>query len=271
MQNHLIALDLDGTTLTSAGTVTPYTRRVLQAASNAGHIVAIVSGRPYRMCTAIYDELGLTSPMINFNGALGSIPHQHWEGEYTETIDPQIALAIEGAKEELNLKIVSIESKFRCLVDRLNYEVDEFFPLATRPDQLLRAENIQNDPLSIMLIADNQKTKDATVAALETRFGNQIHVGVWGGPRPILELSRRGVSKTTGIKHLMATYHIPRGAVVAFGDEHNDAEMLSFAGHGVAMHNATPQIKAVADAITPQDNDYDGMAHYLADYLHLTV
>lgn len=271
MQNHLIALDLDGTTLTSAGTVTPYTKRVLQAANAAGHVVAIVSGRPYRMCTTIYDELGLTSPMINFNGALGSIPHQHWQGEYTETIDPHIALAIEDAKEELNLQIVSIESKFRCLVDQLNYEVDEFFPLATRPEQLLRAENIQNDPLSIMLIAANQKTKDATVAALEDRFGDQIHVGVWGGPRPILELSRRGVSKTTGIKHLMTTYHIPREAVIAFGDEHNDAEMLSFAGHGVAMQNATPQIKAVADAITPMDNDHDGMAHYLADCLHLTV
>ncbi|MDF9445294.1 HAD hydrolase family protein, partial [Limosilactobacillus mucosae] len=57
--------------------------------------------------------------------------------------------------------------------------------------------------------------------------------------------------------------------IIAFGDEHNDAEMLSYAGRGVAMQNAVDDIKQIADDVTPVDNDHDGLAKYLQDYFHL--
>ena len=68
----------------------------------------------------------------------------------------------------------------------------------------------------------------------------------------------------------MANYfNIDRQNVIAFGDEHNDAEMLTYAGWGVAMKNGTDKIRSLANDVTPLDNVHDGMAYYLEDYLNL--
>ena len=53
---------------------------------------------------------------------------------------------------------------------------------------------------------------------------------------------------------------------IAFGDAENDISMLEYAGIGVAMGNATDQVKAIADEIT-LSNEEDGIAHSL--YKHL--
>lgn len=77
MQQKLITLDLDGTTLNNHSQLSPLTIKTLQKATRAGHLVSIVTGRPYRMARDIYDQLQLTTPMANFNGALTHIPHQN--------------------------------------------------------------------------------------------------------------------------------------------------------------------------------------------------
>ena len=56
---------------------------------------------------------------------------------------------------------------------------------------------------------------------------------------------------------------------MAFGDEQNDLEMIDFAGHGVAMRNAIPELKAVAKDVTTLDNEHDGVANYLEKYFQL--
>lgn len=66
-------------------------------------------------------------------------------------------------------------------------------------------------------------------------------------------------------------YQINRSHIIAFGDEHNDLEMLDAAGRGVAMQNAIPDIKAIADDVTPVDNDHDGLAKYLQEYFKLSI
>ena len=57
MDQKLIALDLDGTTLNSESQLSSKTKEVLQKAQDAGHIVALVTGRPNRNSVNYYDEL----------------------------------------------------------------------------------------------------------------------------------------------------------------------------------------------------------------------
>ena len=92
MERKLIAIDLDGTTLNNESKISSYTKEVLQKAAQAGHIVSIVTGRPNRISENFYDELNIPTPMINFNGALGHIPHKNWDKEYIETFSKDIAL-----------------------------------------------------------------------------------------------------------------------------------------------------------------------------------
>ena len=65
----LIVTDLDGTALQNWETLDPKTKNALMAAKEEGHIVVIATGRPARASLHFYKELGLDTPIINFNGA----------------------------------------------------------------------------------------------------------------------------------------------------------------------------------------------------------
>ena len=268
MDQKLIALDLDGTTLNAESQLSSKTKEVLQKAQDAGHIVALVTGRPNRNSVNYYDELGLKTPMINFNGSLGHIPHQHWNKEYELTFNRKIAFDILHEKENLGIKIIAAEGKDLALADVPNNVLNGYFPTALKSTEVLNQMNLQRDPTSMMLLVDPDK-KDNIVHQLESSFGDRITVGVWGGPNPILELSPRGINKTYGVRYLANYFNIDRQNVIAFGDEHNDAEMLTYAGWGVAMKNGTDKIRSLANDVTPLDNVHDGMAYYLEDYLNL--
>ena len=68
---------------------------------------------------------------------------------------------------------------------------------------------------------------------------------------------------------LAKTYNIDKKNIIAFGDEHNDASMIDYAGWGVVMQNGTDKLKSLANDITEYDNEHDGLARYLEDYLKL--
>lgn len=83
---------------------------------------------------------------------------------------------------------------------------------------------------------------------------------------PSSRLPSKGVHKAKGVAYLADYFQISRRNIIAFGDEHNDLEMLAYAGLGVAMANGTDKIKATADDVTPYNNDQNGVARYLNDY-----
>lgn len=101
MNQHLIAIDLDGTTLNNQSQLTAETIKTLRAAAHAGHIVSIITGRPYRIAQRIYDQIGIKTPMVNFNGALAHIPHEHWDKEYDVELTRELALDLLAQHKQL--------------------------------------------------------------------------------------------------------------------------------------------------------------------------
>ena len=79
---------------------------------------------------------------------------------------------------------------------------------------------------------------------------------------PFVEVMAEGVTKATGLARLCAHLGIDRADVVAFGDALNDVEMLRWAGHGVAMGHAAPEVVDAADE-TGSTNDQDGVAQVI--------
>ena len=82
------------------------------------------------------------------------------------------------------------------------------------------------------------------------------------------EIIRAGMNKAIGLQKIASHYNIPQDRIIAFGDEDNDLEMLQYAGHGVAMGNATDEVKNVANKKT-KTNEEDGIAYYLKEVLSL--
>lgn len=76
------------------------------------------------------------------------------------------------------------------------------------------------------------------------------------------EAAPKGCSKSAGIRRVMAHLDIPRENVIAVGDSPNDADMIAFAGLGVAMGDGVPAVQAIADYVTLPLADC-GVAHLL--------
>lgn len=84
MKQHLIVLDLDGTLLTDNQKILEKTKNTLFKAMDAGHQVMIATGRPFRASQLYYNELKLTTPIVNFNGALVHHPkNKSWQTVHT--------------------------------------------------------------------------------------------------------------------------------------------------------------------------------------------
>jgi Cof subfamily protein (haloacid dehalogenase superfamily) len=83
----------------------------------------------------------------------------------------------------------------------------------------------------------------------------------------LLEIMPKGVVKSFGLDKLTTILGIDQTAVMAMGDEENDLAMLEWAGLGIAMKNATPEVKALADVVAPVTNDEHGVAWAIQTYI----
>ena len=93
MKQKLIALDLDGTTLNNQSLLSDRTKNVLATLQKDNHLVMIATGRPYRNSKEFYETLKMTTPLVNFNGALCHNPtDSNWSNYYHKTLDKDFAM-----------------------------------------------------------------------------------------------------------------------------------------------------------------------------------
>ncbi len=269
LNKKLIAIDLDGTTLNQDSMITSKTKETLKKAINAGHHVSIATGRPFRMSHQFYQQLELTTPMVNFNGALVHIPNQHWDGERETLINREIAFEILSQKKQLNLDFIAAENRDTFFIDSFDFFDEKIFA-SSRPGEknLLSPKNLTTNPTSLLVRTD-KRFAGAVSAELTHQFGSYVDVRTWGGPTAILEIVSKGIQKAKGVQEIANYLSIDQKDVIAFGDEHNDLELLDYAGWGVAMANGTDQLKGIANDVTPLSNQEDGLAVYLEKLLKL--
>lgn len=270
MNQHLIAIDLDGTTLNNQSQLSPATIMTLRQLAANGHIISIVTGRPYRISGQFYDQIGLKTPMVNFNGALTHIPHAEWQFEYQRSVDRDIALDLLDNRQKLGIHTMTAENKLHLWANQASHVMKDFFPTSLTENEVLNHHNLTSDPTALTLQYQPDQ-KQTLIDRIEANYGNDVDIRVWGGPHSILEVVSKGVHKDQGIEYIAKEYHIDRSNIIAFGDEDNDTEMIKYAGRGVAMNNAIDSIKSVADDVTEFDNDSDGLARYLQKYFNIEV
>jgi 5-amino-6-(5-phospho-D-ribitylamino)uracil phosphatase len=268
MEKYLIALDLDGTLLKDNKTISPFTKDILLRAKAAGHIVVIATGRPYRASKMYYEELGLTTPIVNFNGAFVHHPKDDSWGIYHTPLQLETAKEIIEVSETYRVKNIVAE----IMDDVYFHEHDEKLldivqfgnPTIEIGDlrQILKA-----DPTSILIHTDEEHADDIQ-KYLSDVHANVLHHRRWSAPWHIIEIVRAGIDKSVGLKRIAEYYQIPKERVIAFGDEDNDMEMIEWAGYGIAMGNAIEPLKQIAKDVT-KTNEEDGIGVYLKALLNL--
>ncbi|MBL1229418.1 HAD family phosphatase [Enterococcus sp. BWB1-3] len=264
----LIAIDLDGTTLNAQSLISNKTEHILKKAIAQGHYVSIATGRPYRLSHQFYQQLNLDTPMVNFNGGLVHIPDKVWDRERASSVHRDIVFDILSQKSALNLDFVAAENKETFFIDSFDYFDSAFFAAEPNEKNLLTVQNMTTNPTSLMICPAKDRV-DQVSEVLTKEYGKILDIRTWGGAMPILEIVAKGIQKAKGVAEVADFLSIQQKDVIAFGDEHNDEEMIEYAGWGVAMNNAADRIKEVSNDITDKTNDEDGLADYLEKYLNL--
>jgi Cof subfamily protein (haloacid dehalogenase superfamily) len=264
MLPRLIAADLDGTLLNSAGEVSSRTVEALRSAHAAGVIVVFATGRPPMVA---FREVMAVGPAVRYGVmANGSMICSLPDAEPLFTIGFPCALAFEAITR---LRAHDPLFGFALATDRgFTQEVGfaERMPVAhfdaTVEDVLVGHEGATE---AIKLLAFHHRHSAVELLdIIPPIVGADLVVSHMG--TEAVELGPVGADKGAGLRWLCAHLEIEPADVLVFGDEINDLAMFAFAGRSVAVANASPVVRAAATEVTAS-NDDDGVAMVIESLL----
>ena len=256
MKIHLIAIDLDGTLLTSDNEISEATASILQAARRQGVHVVLASARPPRSLLRFYRHLDLIAPLISYNGALVLEPSSQRVLLHTP-VSAQLARGIvDLARREEPEVLVSAEVMDRWYTDRVDNTYITQTGRLFQPDLVAPMDQWLNSPVTKLLLLGDGERMNALGRRIATEFRHQTTV-IQTEPE-CLQITHSTVSKARALRTVAGEMGVTREQVMAIGDNANDVEMLRWAGLGVAMANAPAEVLQVADYITDH-NDADGV------------
>ncbi len=276
MAIRLIALDIDGTLLTSAGEVSPAVRAAIREAVARGVHVTLATGRRLHAAREIAESLGLRLPLILLGG--GVIQESSTGAVlYEDAIPPDVlreAVAISRAYGYQPVLLESPAHGGRLYTGPLQADNRATREYLVARDGVTRTDHATlgtlGNILTIALFDDDLPPlltlRDALVDALGSRISHQIDrpAAATASVRTFaLYLFNAGSHKGKALAHLARQEGITLAETMVVGDYLNDIGMLTTVRDGggiaVAMGNAEPELKAVATA-TVAINDADGVA-----------
>jgi len=249
----LLVCDLDGTLLDDSLQLDPALVKAFQRATARGLAISLATGRMPAAADPYRDQLGITAPVIYYNGAV-----------------------VRGGAGEPDLVSLTLP---RGVLRRAWTVVSQapVHPIFYRDDRLFCAERT----LPVRHYCEEEGLTVDVVPDLEEflALGSFIKSLLIGHPRDLdivreeltpivaehgrlvrtrhdyLEIIPVAASKGAALAHLAGHVGVPLERVVTVGDQENDLEMLREAGLGVAMPHAPEVVRRAADRIAPTAAD----------------
>lgn len=253
----LVALDVDGTLLTSTG-ASANVLRAVTGAVEAGMNVVIATGRGLSATRPVFAELGLAEGFsVSSNGAQTMSWRRAQDGRHVyETVNEVLFEPRESAETMLSalpdLIIATDDGRERM-------RVNQYFPdgeLAATQD-LHALEELLATPTVRMVARAPWLDREEFALALAGIDLSTVECAI--GWTSWADITARGTTKAQGLTALSAELGVDPRGTIAIGDGTNDIAMLRWAAHGVAMGTATADVVAAADCVTGAV-DHDGAA-----------
>ncbi len=250
----LIALDIDGTLIGDDLVIGTDTRAAVRAALARGVPISIVTGRMVSSAMRFARELGLTGPIVGYQGGLiRAMPEAGSArlGRLLKHTPIQAATAQEIVRwtrdQGLDPHVNHLE-RFILRADDPN--ADDYSAFMGARAELVPdlAESIHHPVTKVLAVGEPPRPTELAPLA-RARFAGLADVTI-SHPR-FLEFVAPGVSKGQAIRYLARRLRVRLGATLAIGDQWNDLEMLAEVGHGAAMPSAPTEVRAVARYIAP--------------------
>ena len=252
----LITIDIDDTLVNTAKQVTPRVKAALQEATAQGVKVVLTTGRPLPGVQEYLDELGLNHQddqyAITYNG--GVVQTTNGEELGGKELAYSDYLRLREVADELGayLQVETIDAAYTSAKEINYWASRENFlikmPLIIKPVD----EMDPNDHYVKFMFIGDEADIDSWRDALPADVKEAYYI-VKSTPQH-LEFMHKDATKGSGLLTLAAKLGIDRSETMALGDQQNDVTMIEAAGLGVAMGNAVPEVKAVADVETTTQN-----------------
>jgi len=250
----LIALDIDGTLIGEDLLLRDRTVAAVRAARHRGVSVSLVTGRMSTSAITFARELGLTDPIVAYQGALIRALRPDGDERLGRLLYHR-PLGVAAAREVVRWSIAAGLEPHVNHLERFVIRADD--PRAEDYSSFVgsRADIVPDllawlrHPVSKLLAVAVDPIDDTGLADLRRRFAGRAEVTI-SHPR-FLEFLAPGVSKAAGVRRLARRARVPMANVLAIGDQYNDLEMLAAVGHGAAMPSAPGPVRAAARYVAP--------------------
>jgi Cof subfamily protein (haloacid dehalogenase superfamily) len=263
----LVATDLDGTLLDSAGEVSSRTRAALTACWDAGIPVVGVTGRGPRLLESVREALaGRGIAVLAQGGYVVDLERD----EVLRTVGlprAQAAAVIEAIEAVAGELIVAVEDAAEQSEARGPLRVQHGFdwPYPEPAHVLPRHSVLPDGPVLKVFLRSSALGQDELLARAQ-RVVDPADAEVTHAGLGFIEVLPPGITKASGLALALDRYGVSFGDVLVFGDMPNDLPMIAAVteagGRAVAVANAHPAVRAAAPELT-SGHDVDGVARYL--------
>lgn len=229
----------------------------LDRLKSAGYLLFLASGRPYSFINAAIANYQFDG-FVLCNGA---------HVEYQDKVLYHKVMNYEDIKKLTNtLKAKGCEyiiETNRASYLNPEYKVLHNFFIGVDINESLLLHNFDEDEVSSKALKLEVSAKESIRHEVEEYLQNKFNYDCHGTENAF-EIYSAEVNKAVGVRKVLEHFNIKTENSYAFGDGLNDIEMIQEVGHGIAMGNAVPELKAVANHICGNVFE-DGLAKALQE------
>ena len=259
----LVALDIDGTIRKADHPPSDRTRRVIEAMKESGAAVTLATGRMFRSALAATAELDITSPIVSSQGAHIADPKTGevlWHLQLAPAMSLRALEELAGWRKEV-LAYIGDTVYSNMLTPWVEaYSQRNKGGVCVVPDLRTLASK---EPTRLAVLGDESEIGELD-ARLKAALDGELYVT--RSLPTLCEILHPNGGKHRAMAWLCRYLGIPREQTIACGNSHEDAEMLRWAGLGIASGDSVPEVLEVADVVAPPVEE-DGIAQVLEGLL----
>ncbi len=248
MPYRLIVADLDGTLMGDDLVIPDEVVAAVQEVVAAGLYFTIATGRTFAGAQPFIRRLGVNAPVILYQGAEIRDPVSG-EAIYQACIPLEWARELLAVVKEAGVH-ANVFLEDQPFAEAYTREAELYEQIDAVRVQIVGdlLAFLQHSPTKIMLVGEPAQLADMA-PALQQRFAGRLRLT--RSHRHFLEAVPLGANKARALARLARHLGVLRHETVAMGDNDNDADMIAWAGLGIAVDNASPSAKQAADVIAP--------------------